>query len=422
MKDFREKNKSLNVDLEIQSVIQKIQEIEAAINDLEVEISNASEIYTYNNPLFLNLIKKRDILNSQKNKILSEINELPKEQQEYIDLFKDVEISQKLFEELESRRLGFSILEASTIGNIRVIDSAYTKSLVSPKFINVLIASFFAFVIAIVIAIVRGINFLPITNPAELFDNGLDQPILGVLPFIKNIDIASDDEQFKTSLESLIVNIRSIQGNNNDKKIITITSPSPYNGKSTVSKFLAEHLVKLGKKVLLVDNDLKRGKLHRSYNLKTIKREDFIGIDNTNISRYQISKNLYFIPRISRLTNTFQFICSEEYQSKVDYFRESFDYIIFDSAPILSVADTPILLTKTDISLVVVRHSINKINEIKQTQINFAQIDKEIDGFIYNAYAKPKSYYGYYSLYGSYSYQYYADKYLEEAYDYKKDE
>ena len=111
------------------------------------------------------------------------------------------------------------------------------------------------------------------------------------------------------------MNIRSIQGNNNDKKIITITSPSPYNGKSTVSKFLAEHLVKLGKKVLLVDNDLKRGKLHRSYNLKTIK-EDFLG-DNTNISRYQISKNLYFIPRISRLTNTFQFIYGEEYQSKV---------------------------------------------------------------------------------------------------------
>ena len=78
--------------------------------------------------------------------------------------------------------------------------------------------------------------------------------------------------------ESLIVNIRSIQGNNNDKKIITITSPSPYNGKSTVSKFLAEHLVKLGKKVLLVDNDLKRGKLHRSYNLKLLEEKILLAL------------------------------------------------------------------------------------------------------------------------------------------------
>ena len=60
---------------------------------------------------------------------------MPKEQQEYIDLFNDLEVSQALFEQLESRRLGFSILEASTIGDIRVIDDAYVDSLVSPQFL-----------------------------------------------------------------------------------------------------------------------------------------------------------------------------------------------------------------------------------------------------------------------------------------------
>ena len=57
--------------------------------------------------------------------MLNEIEMMPKEQQEYIDLFNELEISQALFEELESRRLGFSILEASTIGDIRVVDEAY---------------------------------------------------------------------------------------------------------------------------------------------------------------------------------------------------------------------------------------------------------------------------------------------------------
>ena len=67
-----------------------------------------------------------------------------------------------------------------------------------------------------------------------------------------------------------------------------------------------------------------------------------------------------------------------------------------------------------------IQDTINRINEIKQCIVNFNQINKDIDGIIYNAYSKPKSYYGYYGLYGNYSYQYYADKYLDDNYDYEK--
>ena len=60
------------------------------------------------------------------------------------------------------------------------------------------------------------------------------------------------------------------------------------------------------------------------------------------------------------------------------------------------------------------------MNEIKQSVSNFEQINKNIDGIVYNAYARPKSYYGYYGIYGNYSYQYYADKYLDDTYEYEK--
>ena len=60
------------------------------------------------------------------------------------------------------------------------------------------------------------------------------------------------------------------------------------------------------------------------------------------------------------------------------------------------------------------------MNEIKQSVANFEQINKDVDGIVYNAYARPKSYYGYYGIYGNYSYQYYADKYLDDTYDYEK--
>ena len=62
---------------------------------------------------------------------------------------------------------------------------------------------------------------------------------------------------------------------------------------------------------------------------------------------------------------------------------------------------------------------LTKINEIRQSNDIFNQLNSQISGFIYNAYAKPQGYYGYYGLYGNYSYQYYSEKYLYESYDYK---
>ena len=108
------------------------------------------------------------------------------------------------------------------------------------------------------------------------------------------------------------------------------------------------------------------------------------------------------------------------YREKIEFFKDYFDFIIFDTG-YLSVADSSILAEKkSDFNIIIARHGINRMNELKQSIDNFKQINQNIDGIISNAYAKPKSYYGYYGLYGNYSYQYYAEKYLDDAYDYEK--
>lgn len=421
LKQFREENKSIDVSLEIESTIKKIQSLDEALNSIDIEIAKAKEIYTTNNPAYLNLLNKKSLVEVQKDKVLSEIEMMPKEQQEYIDLFNNLEVSQTLYEELESRRLGFSILEASTIGDVRVIDEAYVEYQVSPKLSTVIIFTFFALIVSCLAAIIRGLYFLPISNPAEIFDNNIHVPIIGVIPDItEDGPLSNNDLKLNSSIESLIVNINSIQNNQYDKKIITITSPSAGNGKSTISMKLAEGLANIGKKVLLVDNDLKRGGLAKNYNIKSISEESFNMIDETTIDKYIIHENLFLIPRVKGLTNSFQFLYSSNYNKKIKFFKDSFDFVIFDTGPILAVADTSMLIEKSDFNIVITRHGVNKINEIRQCVDNFSQINKNIDGIIYNAYSKPKGYYGYYSLYGNYSYQYYADKYLDDSYEYER--
>ena len=424
LKEFREINKSIDLDLETKVIIDNIQSLDEALYEIDVELANASKIYTPNNPVYINLVSKKQVLINQKDNILSEIKFMPKEQQEYIDLYNEVEISQNLFEELETRRLGFSILEASTIGDIRIVDNAYMENMVSPRLLTIVIVTILSFLFSCLFALVRGANFLPITNPAEILDNGIFHPIMGVVPHDDNLNEAnffSSQSRFKSSLESIIVNIRSLQEKNNSLKTITITSPTPSNGKSTISQKLAESLSLLGNKVLLIDNDLKRGALGKSYKIRSISEKTFYDIDINNLDRFYISDNFYLIPRVKGLANSFQFICSNKYQDIIKNLKEHFDYVIFDTAPLLSVADTSVMLNSSDINLLVIRHEVNKISEIKQTLDTFSQLNAPFDGFIYNAYAKPTGYYGYYGLYGNYAYSYYSEKYLNDSYEYKKE-
>ena len=283
LKTFREQNKSINVDLEIESIIDSISNLDVNINKLELEIAEAANLYTENNPIYLNLNEKKEALISQKRLIESRIKDLPLAQQQYIDLYRDVEITEELYVELVNKKLTYSILEASTIGNIRVIDNAYNDGIVSPRLFNIVIITFFGIFISLAFALIRGLYYLPISNPAELRDNNINIPIIGVIPKLKNEEDNSENQRLSTSLESLIINIKSIFDEdiefNKPNKTILITSPSPSNGKSYISNEVANQLSNLGHKVLLLDCDLKRGKLHKKNNVSTISYESFMNID-----------------------------------------------------------------------------------------------------------------------------------------------
>ena len=231
------------------------------------------------------------------------------------------------------------------------------------------------------------------------------------------------NERLLQSLESLILAIKSIEKIDKDNaSIILITSPTAANGKSFISRSIATKLSELGHKTLLVDNDLKRGSQHKFYEIKSISEKEFLSINEENLDNYNISENLYLIPKISRLSSSFKFLYSLGYKNKIEEFKEKFDYIIFDTAPILSVSDTSILMSYSDANMIVARHGLTKINELKQAIQTSGQTGLSFDGIIYNSYEKPASYYGYYGLYGNYAYQYYANKYLYESYDYKNNE
>lgn len=422
---FKEKNKTVDVDLEIQSILRSLEEIEAKISEIDIEIEKAKNNYTLTNPIFISLLNQQRTLIDQKTKIESKIENLPVSQQQFIDLFRELELTQNVFNELQSRQLEFSIREASTLGNMRVVDSAYFAQKVSPRLLMVPLVFMLSLIIGIFVAVIRGLLFLPISNPAELEDSGINIPILGVINKTDDKDEEQTSERFNQAIESMIVNIQNKlheKVNNSQGKVILFSSPTAENGKSFVSRETAIQLSKLGNKVLLLDADFKRGDQHIFFDVSKIRSRDFFDLNHNNINKYKINDELYFIARPSKLSSSFEFLYDPRFKEKIDFFKDYFDYIIIDTAPILSVSDTLILISYSDSRLCVCRHGLNKINDVKQAVTLFTQVGEMPDGIIYNCYERPSGYYGYYGMYGNYSYQYYAKRYLYESYDYKQNE
>ena len=230
------------------------------------------------------------------------------------------------------------------------------------------------------------------------------------------------DKKFEQSIETLILNLETIISSSVDidssklcKKIV-FTSPTPSNGKSFLSRSFAQGLSGIGNKVLLIDADLKRGDQHKIFGKETIDLDFFSKLSLDSINSLKVENNLYFLPKLKRLKNTFEYFYGNLFLEKLKELEESFDYIIFDTAPALSVSDTGLLVSSSDFNFMIVRHQLSRINEIKQTHQVINQVGRSFDGVIYNGYKKPSGYYGYYDLYGDYSYRYYAERYLYDDY------
>lgn len=146
-----------------------------------------------------------------------------------------------------------------------------------------------------------------------------------------------------------------------DKKIqsIVVTSAVPADGKSTTASNLAIVLAQTGKQVLLVDADLRKPSIHYAFNLSNTQGLTSVLVNQTTL-RNAISN--IDIPNLSVLTsgpvppNPSELLNSKKMRLIIEELTEIFDYIIFDTPPVLAVTDPQILSDQCDGTLLVVKN------------------------------------------------------------------
>lgn len=182
-------------------------------------------------------------------------------------------------------------------------------------------------------------------------------------------------------------------------KVVLITSALPNEGKSTVAANLAHTLALGGSRVLLVDADLRRGKLHTLMGLSSGPGLAELLIqpgDADKLMQTNSKPNLCFVPAGGRLTNPGDLFLRPELDQLLTQWRKEFDYVLLDSSPVFATDDAPTLAPKVDGTLFVVRSRFSGARQVREALELLQRRQARILGLVFNrADASARSYHYY---------------------------
>ena len=215
-------------------------------------------------------------------------------------------------------------------------------------------------------------------------------------------------EAFRSLKASLSV---SVPKKPNVGTIIVATSPYPEDGKTTVSVNLALMFALSDAKVLVLDADIRKGRISKFFKQK---REP--GLSNYlsgQVSlermtyRSKINPNLSFITCGTHSPRPYELLESQEMAVLIEKLREQFDYVIIDTPPILLVSDALAFSHLTDGTMLVCRHQESSLNDIERAIKTLSFAKTNILGVVINDFkGEYNKKYGYdkYHYYQTYSY------------------
>ena len=199
---------------------------------------------------------------------------------------------------------------------------------------------------------------------------------------------------FSKPKSNISEDIRTIRTNlkftaNDDAKVLLVTSSVPGEGKSFISANLAAAFAQSGEKVLLVDADLRLGRVHKIFNQSATKGFSNMLISGTSEDLPEYIKkttipNLYIVSRGTVPPNPSELLNSSSCKKLINIFRENFDRVIFDGVPVNGLPDSLVLANLVDRVIIVTTIGYTSIDELNQTKKALEQIDANIAGVVVN--------------------------------------
>lgn len=201
-----------------------------------------------------------------------------------------------------------------------------------------------------------------------------------------------------------------------DIKVITMTSSVPNEGKSSVSLSLSRTLAESGKKILMVDADLRKSVMAARYHIQGIDK----GLSHYLTGQAEVEDIIYeteveglCITVAGTLTpDPTSILDSEQFEQFIENVRDMFDYVIIDAPPLGVVIDAVIIGKYTDGAVIVIEQGVIKRKIVQDVIKQLKRGEVRILGAVLNKVDERIGAYGNYEY--KYSYSYYGESDTEK--------
>lgn len=341
---------------------------------IDKEISQANARLKEN---LRNLVHNAEVINrsldSQKETINAQLNKLPAKEQDLINFQRRYDLTNEIYTFLLQKRSEINIALAGATPEVQVIDAARpeTTSLVglssmSKVMIGLMLGMFFPALFILTRSLFSGA-----IESQEDIEGNTNLPLLGnVIHSRTNSDTPVNDNPcsgIAESYRSIRTNLQFMLADVN-RKVVSINSTNPGEGKSFSSVNLATILAMNDKKVVLIGADMRKARLHKIFGLANTS-----GL-STYLSGQDELKNILFESRIDNLMvipagpvppNPSELIDRPQMQKLIEELSDRYDYIIIDNAPVSLVTDGLLMGRHAHLNIFILRYGVSKKEQIK---------------------------------------------------------
>jgi len=426
---FRNKNGTIALDEEAKGVLGQTVELQTKLLEAQQERRALAAKFTDINPRVKIVDGQIAAINREIGALNNRVSKLPTIEQDALRLERDVRVNNELYKSLLNSSLQLRLVKEGKVGNVRLLDRAVPPKIpVKPqKPLIVALGTVLGLLAGVALAIVRSLFMGGIRNPQEIEAHtglnvysvvpftqeqlAIEQRISAKTPGMQLLAISNPESPPIESLRSLRIALQfaALESGNNR---VMITGATPGVGKSFISANFAAIMAVAGKRVVLVDADMRKGHIHQQFGTQRENglSELLAGMIGTDQAiRRGLVPNLDLITTGKLPLNAADMMMSETFAKLLDTLSAQYDLVIIDTPPVLVAADAAAASVLAGVVLLVARADQTQLGELNESAKRLTQVGKPASGVIFNAMDMTRRHYGSYK-YGGYRYTEYKYK------------
>ncbi|MCC3751868.1 MAG: polysaccharide biosynthesis tyrosine autokinase [Halorhodospira halophila] len=420
LSQFRSEHQAVDLDQDSRALLEQAVDIEQRLSELQVERNELELQYGPEHPRMETMRRREASLRDVKEDVEQEIANLPEKQQQALQLRREVDVTTSLYTNLLNTSQELRVARAGVVGDVFILDEAESASSpVAPQ--RNLIAAL-SVVLGGMLGVmgVFGREFLRrgISDPDAL-ERDFGLPVYAVVPHApeqrrmerrarsrrQSVQVLAHTQPQTPSAESL----RSLRTSltfalmRESRRILMITSPQANSGKTFVSVNLGALVAAGGSRVLVIDCDMRRGRLHRY--LDDREREpglsDILAGQTTlaEAARNVDGSELDLLTTGTLPPNPAELLMHERFGTLLEHAESHYDLVILDTAPVMAVADAAIVGTHVGATLMLARAEATGVREMRAAISRLEQASVQVSGLILNDFQAKRAGGGYYQYY-----------------------